>query len=55
MNERHLTPETQHKPSYEPPEMIEIGAVAEKTLGWPNRECPDGCDCTKDKPVVYLI
>jgi hypothetical protein len=41
------TPDTQSKPSYEPPEMVEIGGVAEHTLGAANLANPDGCDCTK--------
>lgn len=45
MKER--TPESQNKLSYEPPEVIEIGGVAELTLGMTNHTFPDGCDCTK--------
>ena len=45
MKERQLTPDP--KPSYEAPEVIEIGGVAELTLGMVNSPKPDGCDCTK--------
>jgi hypothetical protein len=33
--------------TYERPEVLEIGAAEELTLGRPNLECDDACDCTK--------
>lgn len=40
--------------TYERPEILEIGAAEEVTLGFTNREVSDGCDCTKDKAVVQV-
>lgn len=33
--------------TYEAPEIFEIGDASKLTLGFTNRTCVDGCDCTK--------
>ena len=38
---------TEERAAYEAPELVEIGDAGELTLGWTNRTCADGCDCTK--------
>ena len=36
---------------YERPEILEIGAAGQLTLGRPNLECDDACGCTKAADV----
>lgn len=43
----HTKPVTEETTPYETPELVEIGDAGELTLGWTNRDCADGCDCTK--------